>query len=158
MRPGALVPTGLPEGMPEGFPRLAALWVNGLLDSVEEVATVAGVDVVTAEDWLRCPAVSTKVDALAIEHRDSGQLARGQSVALLTKTVAKLQALVDAGELSAGTLVRVAEMAARVSGVVAEKPALVNSEPKFSVNIILDNKVKPAARTVQVETQEVTDV
>ena len=157
MRAGALVRGELPEEVPEGFVRVAALWVNGLLDSVEEVATVAGVDVVTVGDWLRCPAVAAEVDALAIEQRDSGQLARGKSVTLLTNTVAKLQTLVEAGELSAGTLVRVAEMAARVSGVVAEKAAPASTE-KFSVNIIFDNPAKSPTQSIAVKAQEVIDV
>lgn len=148
----------MPQGLPGTFPARAAAYVNDRL-SLGELAALERLDIAQVESWLRDPAVAAEVDALAIEQRNSGQLVREQSVALLTKTVARLQALVDAGELSASTLVRVAEMAARVAGVVApDKGAAADSRPTAILNI---NFSGGAAKTVRIgdgQDEEIVDV
>lgn len=152
------VQASLPAALPTGYVENAALYAAGLL-TVEDLAAAHHMDVGTALAWLADPEVAADVDARAVVHRQSGKFARAQAGDLLTSSMSKLQALVDGGELSAATLVRIADIAARVSGLLAPDKSEPVGKTAFSVVINLTERpaAKAALKVIDAVTGEVAD-
>lgn len=144
------------EDLPPGFVDDAARYVAGLL-SLDDVAALHSISATTVMDRLAAPEVAAQVEGRAVDHRQSGSLARGRAVVLLNATVEQLQLRVDEGQLGAATLVRIADMAAKVAGVTAEKTPSPAEGARFSVNIIFGSDFARVARRVETAS-EVTDV
>jgi len=121
---------------PAGYIDNAVLYATGLM-TAEELAAAHHVDASTALAWLADPETAADVDERTVIHRQSGKFARAQAAALLTDTMSALRSLVAGGELSASTLVRIADVAARVSGILAPDKAALADKPAFSIQINL---------------------
>lgn len=145
----------LSEDLGVGFIDDAARYAAELL-SLDDLASLHSVSAITVLDRLAAPNVAAQVEARAVDHRMSGSLARGRAVVLLNSTVEQLQLRVDGGELGAATLVRIADMAAKVAGITSEKAPAMAPGAGFSVNIIM--APNEPRKVIAQPTLEVTDV
>lgn len=110
------------------------------LVTLEEAAARCGSDVDALLEGLDDEATERAVATRAAEWRATGKVAQGQAVTLLNKTVDRLNALIDGEQvLAASTLVKVAELAHKVSGLAAKQTEPVAEGSKFSVVIHLSD-------------------
>lgn len=126
-----------------------ALFANGFI-TLEELATLHGIDSEAASARLEHPATAAKVEARALTMRGDGTLARAKAHEALICAIDRLHEHAQRQDLPAGTCVRIADVLSRIAGVVAARTE-APTRSTFSVNIVLSG----AAPAVVIE--EVSD-
>jgi hypothetical protein len=89
------------------------------------------------------PEIAKAVESRMVEITHSGDLAKAESHALLRRALERLDQALDSGELGASTVVRIADLAHRISGMSQPlREVSTNEQSKFSVNIIYNTQEK----------------
>lgn len=129
-------PALAPDAADDDLIRDAALCSGGAL-TVAELQARHGPDVL---DRLLDAELSQRVEARAVAMGQSGALARGQAHAMLRRALVSLDAVIGSDEVSPGTLLKVADLAHKISGMAPpERPATGPEKPIFSVNIMFNS-------------------
>lgn len=120
----------------------AALFANGVI-TLEELATLHGVDGETVCARLEHPDTAAEVEARALTMRGDGTLARAKAHEALICAIDRLHEHAQRPDLPAGMCVRIADVLSRItaaSGARAEAPARAS----FSVQIVLSGATHAA--------------
>jgi hypothetical protein len=124
------------------FVTTAALYVAGVLE-MDQLAAKHGGDTLAVMERLDRPEIAKAVESRVVEITHSGDLAKAESHALLRRALERLDQALDSGELGATTVVRIADLAHRITGMSQPLREVVTSEKSnFSVNIILNTQEK----------------
>ncbi|HMM84662.1 MAG TPA: hypothetical protein PKC53_04255 [Azohydromonas sp.] len=113
----------------------AALFANGVI-TLEELATLHGLDSEAARARLEHPDTAAEVEARAVMMRGDGTLARAKAHEALICVIDRLHEHAQRPDLPAGTCVRVADVLSRIAGVVSARTE-APTRSTFSVNIVL---------------------
>lgn len=110
------------------------------LMSFEQLVAKHGGDATVVLHQLSDPAIARAVEARLVADEGDGTLAKAESHALLRRALRHLDKALDDPELGASTVVRIADLAHRVTGMVqTARPLATEDQPRFSVNIIFSN-------------------
>lgn len=116
----------------------SALYVAGVLE-MDQLAAKHGGDSLAVIERLGRPEIAKAVETRVMEITHSGDLAKAESHALLRRALELLDQALDSGELGASTVVRIADLAYRITGMSQPLREVPTSEKStFSVNIILN--------------------
>jgi hypothetical protein len=119
-----------------------ALYLAGVLE-MEQLTAKHGGDTLTVMERLDRPEIAKAVESRMVEITHSGDLAKAESHALLRRALERLDQALDSGELGASTVVRIADLAHRITGMSQPlREVSTNEQSKFSVNIIYNTQEK----------------
>ena len=129
-----------------GFVPDAALYAADRL-TLEQLTALHGGDMDAVLKRLADPATVNAIEARVVQDGQSGADAKAAAHALLRRALKHLDGALDNADLGASTVVRIADLAHRVTGIAQPtRDVPADYQPRFSVNIIMGRRLGKAGR------------
>lgn len=143
------------EELKLSFARAAALASEAIIE-VEDIGTVCGMQPEEVNAALRDQVVARLVESEALRMIGDGRMARARAHVLLNKALSQVSEMVENGAMPASSLLKVAEVAYRVSGLAEDAVARTKQQSEKSLPVV-EFRFLPGPRFEFVHIKDVGD-